>query len=313
MLQKRAHYERNKALLGASRQPLSCSHGDCPTPLVIEENKIVETAAPHEQNARDAGGQAPHHAVDAQSISMVFEGADGPITALDDVSLKVGHGSFVSIVGRSGCGKSTLLRIIAGLIKPSQGCVQLMGRPREDYLRSKRLGFVFQDASLLPWKTVEQNIALPLNVTGAASGDKLMARVAQMLSIVRLEGFGSAYPAHLSGGMRQRVSLARALSYEPEILLMDEPFGALDEFTRHEMHGELIRIWQERPMTVIFVTHSLNEAMALSDRIVVMSARPGRIKAVVDVAQVRPRDRAARTSPQVLAQLAALEDALDAD
>ncbi len=251
-------------------------------------------------------------AIDARGISMIFEGASGPVNALEDIDLKVPRRSFVSIVGRSGCGKSTLLRIIAGLITPTTGSVLLMNCNRGFYQCRKRLGFVFQDASLLPWKTAAQNIELPLRVTGAASGKAMNERVEEMLRTVRLEEFANHYPAQLSGGMRQRVSIARALSYEPEIMLMDEPFSALDEFTRREMHDELIRIWEERALTVLFVTHSLGEAMALSDSIVVMDAQPGRVRKVVDVAEVRPRDREARTSSNYVRQLAELEALLNA-
>ncbi|MCU0906629.1 MAG: ABC transporter ATP-binding protein [Rhodobacteraceae bacterium] len=250
----------------------------------------------------------PTAALEVRGVRQDF----GAVTALETLDLTVAQGTFVSIVGRSGCGKSTLLRVIAGLIAPTAGEVAIMGQPRADYLSRRRLGFVFQEASLLPWKTAAQNIALSLAITGAVPRAAIPARVAEMLRTVRLEGFGDHYPAQLSGGMRQRVAIARALAYEPEILLMDEPFGALDEFTRREMHDEMLRIWGERPLTVLFVTHSLPEAMALSDRIVVMSARPGRIRAVVDVAEVRPRSRAARLSPAALAQLAELEDLLDA-
>ncbi len=260
-------------------------------------------------NAQRSGTAAP--AIDVRGVSKVFDGASGQVIALDDVSLTVPQGQFMSIVGRSGCGKSTLLRIIAGLIAPSSGDISVMGEERDAYTTRKRLGFVFQDASLLPWKTAAQNIALPLHVTGAVGRGGVQARVEDMLRTVRLDGFGDHFPAQLSGGMRQRVSIARALSYEPEILLMDEPFGALDEFTRREMHEELLGIWEGRPLTVVFVTHSLSEAMALSDKIVVMAPRPGRIRAVVDVATVRPRDRAMRKTAEYIGQRDELEDLLD--
>ena len=258
-----------------------------------------------------------------RGVQQVFETAAGRKTALVGVDIDVVQGSFVSIVGRSGCGKSTLLRIIAGLIVPTDGTVTIMGRPCADYLRDRRLGFVFQDTSLLPWKTVTQNIALSLKITGGMSSgeiakitggmssDEIADRVQEMLRVVRLEEVGGHYPAQLSGGMRQRVSIARALAYEPEILLMDEPFGALDEFTRREMHDEMIRIWEERPLTVLFVTHSLAEAMALSDRVVVMAAQSGGVQGVVDMAELRPRTRQARTTPTALSQLAELEELLD--
>ena len=251
---------------------------------------------------------AQDHAVRLAGIDMVFGSGRDRVAALDDVTLDIPQGAITSIVGRSGCGKSTLLRIVAGLVRPTRGEMCVMGQSTEDYQRGRRFGFVFQEASLLPWKTAAQNVALPLQVMGLAPGS-VEERVARMLRLVRLEGFSRSYPAELSGGMRQRVSIARALSYEPEILLMDEPFGALDEFTRRELHQELIRIWSDRPLTVIFVTHSLGEAMALSDRVVAMSARPGRVREVVEVET--PRDPSARRSPRHLAQLDRLEGLLD--
>jgi NitT/TauT family transport system ATP-binding protein len=262
-----------------------------------------------------AGPGAPdaEAAVAVRGVTVRFEGRGGPVRALEDVDLDVPRGAFVSIVGRSGCGKSTLLRVLAGLIEPTAGGVALGGRPHRDYLARRRVGFVFQEPGLLPWKSVAENVALPLRVAGGSGAPGgIAARVAELLAAVRLEGFGEAWPAQLSGGMRQRVALARALAPEPEILLMDEPFGALDEFTRREMHEELIRIWEARPLTVVFVTHSLAEALALSDRVVVMSSGPGRVREVMDVARPRPRDRAGLRAPEALAQLARLEELLDA-
>jgi NitT/TauT family transport system ATP-binding protein len=200
------------------------------------------------------------------------------------------------------------LRIIAGLIRQDAGTIEVMGQDVDAYQMTRRFGFVFQDASLFPWKTATQNITLPLQILG--HGNRA-ARVGALLRMVQLDEFGGHYPAELSGGMRQRVSIARALAYEPEILLMDEPFGALDEFTRREIHDQLIGIWQEKPLTVVFVTHSLSEALYLSDRIVVMAPRPGRVRAVVDVAHPRPMDRAVRLSAEYLAQLNDLEALLD--
>jgi NitT/TauT family transport system ATP-binding protein len=242
---------------------------------------------------------------------MGFGSGTGRVQALQDISLDVAPGSFVSIVGRSGCGKSTLLRIVSGLIGADAGTVEVMGQGVEAYQRNRRFGFIFQDASLFPWKTAAQNIALPLRILGIGDAAGRAARIEALLKLVQLQGFGDHYPAQLSGGMRQRVSIARALAYEPEILLMDEPFGALDEFTRREMHDQLIGIWRARPLTVVFVTHSLSESLYLSDRIVVMAPRPGRIRAVVDVVHPRPVDREVRRRPDYLAQLAELEAMLD--
>lgn len=247
-------------------------------------------------------------AVAIENVSMRFTGANGTtVDALTGVTLDVQPGEFVSIVGRSGCGKSTLLRIITDLIPASAGSIRVMGQATQDYQRRTKFGFVFQDASLFPWKTALDNIMLPLEINGLGTAQSRRERAHDMLKLVRLDGFADHYPAQLSGGMRQRVAIARALSYEPEILLMDEPFGALDEFTRREMHDELISIWQQRPMTVIFVTHSLPEALYLSDRIVVMAPRPGRIKTVVPVLHPRTADPAIRYGKDYIAQMEELE------
>lgn len=252
------------------------------------------------------------NAIEIRDVSMRF-GADGAaVEALRGVSLSVGRGEFVSIVGRSGCGKSTLLRCITGLLPATSGQITVMGETTQDYQKHRRFGFVFQDAALLPWKTTEQNIELAMELTRHLPKSQRAARVADLLALVRLDGFGKSYPAQLSGGMRQRVAIARALSYEPEVLMMDEPFGALDEFTRREMHDELIRIHEARPLTVLFVTHSLSEALLLSDRIVVLEARPGRVKAVVEVENPRPRGGLAHADARYLRQLGELEGLLHA-
>jgi NitT/TauT family transport system ATP-binding protein len=258
-----------------------------------------------------AGEDAP--ALRIRGVSMGFGAGAARVQALQDIDLDIARNSFVSIVGRSGCGKSTLLRIVSGLIAADTGTVQVMGEGIAAYQRNRRFGFVFQDASLFPWKTAAQNIGLPLRILGQGDRAARAARIESLLGLVQLHGFGGHYPAQLSGGMRQRVSIARALASEPEILLMDEPFGALDEFTRREIHDQLIGIWRTKPMTVVFVTHSLSEALYLSDRIVVMAPRPGRVRAVVDVVHPRPMDRAVRQSPEYLAQLAELEALLDGD
>lgn len=260
---------------------------------------------------RDLMQRSAKPAISLSGIDMAFPGKSGTVVALSGVTIDLERNSFVSIIGRSGCGKSTLLRIISGLIAQTAGTVSVMGKSTTDYQRERRFGFVFQDASLFPWKTAAENIRLPLDILKIGSPSDRREKVKELLRLVRLEGFGDHYPAQLSGGMRQRVAIARALAYEPEILLMDEPFGALDEFTRREMHEELIRIWRHRPMTVLFVTHSLTEALSLSDRIVVMAPRPGRIQAVVDVAEPRLPGREARTSAAHLRQLSELEALLD--
>jgi NitT/TauT family transport system ATP-binding protein len=233
-------------------------------------------------------------AVEAHAVTKRFATQAGVQTALEEVSLTVRDGEFVSLLGPSGCGKTTLLRIIGGLERPSSGDLRIEDATVDSALESRKFGFVFQDAALLPWRTVFDNAALLLDVTGQADGRD---RVAPLLEMVGLAGFEGHYPAQLSGGMRQRVALARALALDPDILLMDEPFAALDALTRERMGEELLRIW-DGGRAVVFVTHSIAEAVLLSDRVVVLSARPGRI--VADVAIDLPRPRAAdiRRSPE---------------
>ena len=212
--------------------------------------------------------------------------------ALDRVDLDIARGAFLSILGPSGCGKSTLLRIIAGLAPASSGSLDWRGGD----LRG-RIGFVFQEPTLMPWATVWENVYLPLRVAGEGRR-RAAARIAETLEAVGLEGSAGAYPRELSGGMKMRVSIARALVTEPELLLLDEPFAALDEITRFKLNEDLLRLWQSRGWTVVFVTHSVFEAVFLSNRIVVMAPRPGRIVADIAVDLPYPRDEALRTSPQ---------------
>jgi len=215
----------------------------------------------------------------------------GALRALDGVSIDAREGEFVCIVGPSGCGKSTLLRVAAGLIAPAAGEVRVGAGTPAEAQRAKRIGVVFQDPALLPWRTVEANVRLPaeLGARGEAAAD--------MLALVGLDEFARYYPRELSGGMAQRVALARALAGRPSLLLMDEPFGALDEITRDEMRYELLRVWQRARPTVLFVTHSVREAVALGDRVVVLSARPGRVVADVRIELPRPRDAAIEREP----------------
>jgi NitT/TauT family transport system ATP-binding protein len=209
------------------------------------------------------------------------------VRALGGISLDIADGEFITIVGQSGCGKTTFLKILAGLLPRSAGTVTLRGKPVDR--PSRDIGIVFQDPVLLPWRTVFDNVMLPVQVLGldrAAS----RTRAVGLIELVGLHGFADKYPHELSGGMRQRVALARALVHDPSLLLMDEPFGALDAMTREFMNLELLRIWREAGKTVVFITHSIPEAVFLADRVVVMSARPGRIVEVVDVELPRPRD-----------------------
>ena len=218
-----------------------------------------------------------------------------PLHALSGVSLDVEPQEFVSIVGRSGCGKSTLVNVIAGLLPPSSGEVQVAGRPVTEPVES--IGMVFQSPVLLPWRTVLDNVLLPVEILGRPREPALEA-ARELLTLAGLDGFERAYPRALSGGMQQRVSICRALVFDPPILVMDEPFGALDAMTREEMGIELLRIWQERRKTVLFVTHSISEAVFLSDRVIVMTPRPGRILDVIPIDLPRPRDLGVRALPR---------------
>jgi NitT/TauT family transport system ATP-binding protein len=212
----------------------------------------------------------------------------GGVTALQSIDLDIRAGEFVSLIGPSGCGKSTLLRIVADLVEPSAGVVEVNGKPARQARLDRDYGFVFQDAVLYDWRTVRKNIALPLELMGWDGGAR-ERRVEELLDLVELSGFGDHRPWQLSGGMQQRVAIARALSFAPALLLMDEPFGALDEMTRERLNAELLRIWEQSGSTVVFVTHSIAEAVFLSTRVAVMSRRPGRIAAVVDVDLPQPR------------------------
>jgi len=228
--------------------------------------------------------------VDIKDVTKEFKGGT---VALQDIDLQIEQGEFVSLIGPSGCGKSTLLRIIGDLIEPSRGAVTVNGKQARQARRDHDYGIVFQDAVLYNWRTVAKNVALPLELAGW-DRERRTQRVAEMLDLVELRGFGDHHPWQLSGGMQQRVSIARALSFDPALLLMDEPFGALDEMTRERLNAELLRIWEASGSTIVFVTHSIAEAVFLSTRIVVMSARPGRISKVIPVDLPQPRTQATR-------------------
>ena len=209
------------------------------------------------------------------------------VQALAGISVEIEAGEFITIVGQSGCGKTTLLKILAGLLQRSAGSVTLRGQPVDE--PSRDIGIVFQDPVLLPWRTVFDNVMLPVEVLGLDRRSSAK-RGRDLLGLVGLRGFEEKYPHELSGGMRQRVAIARALVHDPSLLLMDEPFGALDAMTREFMNLELLRIWKESGKTIVFITHSIPEAAFLADRVIVMSARPGRIKEIVEVRLPRPRD-----------------------
>jgi NitT/TauT family transport system ATP-binding protein len=230
--------------------------------------------------------------VGVHSVSKVF--ANG-VKALADVSLDVQAGEFLSVLGPSGCGKSTLLRLIAGLAEPTTGTIDW-----SDESGRGDLGFVFQEPTLMPWATALANVALPLKLRGIAKGER-EARAAEALDNVGLKGFERVWPRELSGGMKMRVSLARALVVQPRLLLMDEPFAALDEITRHRLNDDLLELWQQSGVTIVFVTHSVFESVFLSQRIVVMTARPGRVSAELAVTTPHPRSQAFRTSAEYAA------------
>jgi NitT/TauT family transport system ATP-binding protein len=228
------------------------------------------------------GSRASGTAVEVAGLSRVFPRRRGDdVRALEDVQLTVAEGEFVSLIGPSGCGKSTLLRIIADLDAPTAGTVTVFGKSARQARLDQDYGIAFQQAGLLPWRSVADNVALPLELHGTGSRGR-KERVAELLELVGLADFARAYPDELSGGMQQRVAIARALAESPRLLLMDEPFGALDEITRERMQGELVRICAETGAAVVFVTHSIPEAVFLSDRVVVMTPRPGRIIDIVD-------------------------------
>jgi NitT/TauT family transport system ATP-binding protein len=238
--------------------------------------------------------------VSIENVSKTFRGRRDEVIALDRINLTIKAKEFICLLGPSGCGKSTLLNIIAGLIEPTGGAISINGHSINAARRQREIGLVFQDAVLLPWRTVAENVSLPLEILKFSRPER-QARIEIALDLVRLSGFEDRFPHELSGGMRQRLGIARALSFEPRVLLMDEPFGALDAITRDKMSIDLLRIWEQRQKTVVFVTHSISEAVFLADRVVVMSARPGRIAAVVENPLPRPRDFNVRDTSEFLA------------
>ncbi len=238
-------------------------------------------------------------AVDVRNVSLTFETSDGKVDALSNVSLQIADGEFVSFIGPSGCGKTTMLRVIADLQQPTTGTLLVNGVSAEQARLERRYGYVFQAPALFPWRTIEKNLRLPLEVMGFSDSEQ-QQRAARYLALVNLTGFERKFPWQLSGGMQQRVSIARALSFDPALLLMDEPFGALDEIVRDHLNEQLLQLWDKTGKTVVFVTHSIPEAVFLSTRIVVMSPRPGRIIDIIDCNFPRKRTLEIRETPEFL-------------
>ena len=249
--------------------------------------------------------------VSAQDLSLTFETNDGPVHALSEVNLDVQQGDFVSFIGPSGCGKTTFLRVIADLEKPTGGTISVNGMSPVQAREARAYGYVFQAASLLPWRTIEKNIAVPLEIMGYEKADQ-QARIERVLNLVDLANFGKKYPWQLSGGMQQRASIARALAFDADLLLMDEPFGALDEIVRDHLNEQLLKLWDTTNKTICFVTHSIPEAVYLSTKIVVMSPRPGRVTDVIDSTLPKERPLDIRETPEFLAIAARVRDGLRA-
>ena len=248
-------------------------------------------------------------AVEIRNVSKVFnEGRPDSVTALSEVDLTIQRGQFVSLIGPSGCGKSTLLRLIADLVAPTTGTVTVAGKTARKARLDQEYGIAFQQAGLFEWRTVRRNVELPLELRGMGKSER-KARAEEMLALVGLAEFAGHYPAQLSGGMQQRVAIARALAVQPPLLLMDEPFGALDEMTRERLQAELLGICAQTGTSTVFVTHSISEAVFLSNRVVVMSARPGRITAAIEV-DLAARDEAARQSDKYFENVTAVRQAL---
>lgn len=237
--------------------------------------------------------------IDVSNVDLTFQTNDGPVHALKDVNLEINKGDFVSFIGPSGCGKTTLLRCIAGLETPTGGTLTVNGLSPEDARKARSYGYVFQAAGLYPWRTIGGNVKLPLEIMGFSKAEQV-ERVRKVLELVDLEGFEKKYPWQLSGGMQQRASIARALAFDADILLMDEPFGALDEIVRDHLNEQVLKLWARTEKTIAFVTHSIPEAVYLSTKIVVMSPRPGRITDIIDSPLPKERPLDIRDSPEFI-------------
>ena len=249
--------------------------------------------------------------IDAKGLHLTFETNDGPVHALQDVNLEINKGDFVSFIGPSGCGKTTFLRCIAGLETPTSGHISVNGLTPDEARRARAYGYVFQAAGLYPWRTIGGNIRLPLEIMGFSKFE-MSERVERVLELVDLTGFDKKFPWQLSGGMQQRASIARALAFDADILLMDEPFGALDEIVRDHLNEQLLQLWARTEKTIGFVTHSIPEAVYLSTKIVVMSPRPGRITDVIDSSLPKERPLDIRDSPEFISSAQRVRDGLRA-
>ena len=238
--------------------------------------------------------------IEAKGVNLVFETGDGPVQALKDVNLAINRGEFVSFIGPSGCGKTTFLRAIAALETPTGGKLTVNGMTPEEARRKRAYGYVFQAAGLYPWRTIAKNVSLPLEIMGFSKAEQA-ERVERVMALVELSGFGNKFPWQLSGGMQQRASIARALAFDADILLMDEPFGALDEIVRDRLNEEVLKLWNRTEKTICFVTHSIPEAVFLSTKIVVMSPRPGRITDIIESPLPHDRPLDIRDSPEFIA------------
>ena len=237
--------------------------------------------------------------IEARSLNLTFATNDGPVHALSDVNLTINKGDFVSFIGPSGCGKTTFLRALAALEKPTSGTIRVNGLTPDEARQKRAYGYVFQHAGLYPWRTISGNVKLPLEIMGYSKSEQLR-RTDEVLRLVELEDFSKKYPWQLSGGMQQRASIARALAFDAELLLMDEPFGALDEIVRDHLNEQLLELWQRTDKTICFVTHSIPEAVYLSTKIVVMSPRPGRISDVIESPLLAERPLEIRDSPEFI-------------
>jgi NitT/TauT family transport system ATP-binding protein len=249
--------------------------------------------------------------VHASKLGLTFHTNDGPVHALTNVDLDIGKGEFVSFIGPSGCGKTTFLRVIADLEKPTEGSITVNGMTSEQAREKRAYGYVFQAAALYPWRTIERNVALPLEIMGLSKAEQ-DERVRRTLALVNLTGFEKKFPWQLSGGMQQRASIARALAFDADLLLMDEPFGALDEIVRDHLNEQLLELWARTNKTICFVTHSIPEAVYLSTKIVVMSPRPGRVTDIIESTLPKERPLDIRETPEFLAIAARVRDGLRA-